>query len=181
MKKTVLLLAFLAAIAGVLTLPALADSNTVSVSVTPMVVAVNVSPTSIDYGTLALSAADDSRMTAVSGNVAVKNTGSVAADFKIRGSDATPLNPNDATWTLDCSSSTGLVGLNRYVHRFSTSNPADFVGGGNTLCSDKDTMLSANIPVVGETDVTFQMNMPTDSTGYSARSSTVTVVVSAHQ
>ncbi len=59
MKKPILLLAFLAAFAGGLILPALADNNTVDVSVTPMVVAVNVDPTSIDYGSLALSAADD--------------------------------------------------------------------------------------------------------------------------
>ena len=46
MKKPILLLAFLATLAAGLALPALADSNTVNVSVTPMVVAVNVGPTS---------------------------------------------------------------------------------------------------------------------------------------
>ena len=180
MKKPVLLIAFLASLAGGLTLPVIADSNTVNVSVTPMVVAVNVSPTSIDYGTLALSAADDTRTTAVSNQVAVSNTGSVAADFKIHGSNATPSNGVDATWTLDCTSTTGVVGTNKYAHRFSTANPADFIGGGDTLCPSTDKTLATNIPSGGESDVKFQMNMPTGSTGYSARSSTITVVVSAH-
>ena len=179
MKKTILLLAFLAAIAGGLVLPVLADSNTVSVSVTPMVVAVNVNPTTIDYGSLALSAADDTRTTAISSQIAVTNTGSVAADFKVHGSNATSSN-GGTTWTLDCSSATGVVGTNKYVHRFSTANPADFIAGGDTLCPGTDKTLATNVATAGETDVKFQMNMPTGSTGYGARTSTITVVVSAH-
>ena len=180
MKKPVLLLVFLTVLGGALTLPVLADSNSVSVSVTPMVVAVNVNPTSIDYGSLALSAADDARSTAVSPQIGVFNTGSVIADFKVRGSNATPSIGGQTTWTLDCTGTTGVVGANKYALRFSTANPADFIGGGDTLCPSSDKTLATSAAVGGETDVKFQMNMPTGSTGYSSRSSTITVIATAH-
>lgn len=180
MRKPLLSLVLFAALGGALSLPVFADSNTVNVSVTPMVVAVNVNPTSIDYGTLALSTADDSRSKAVSGQIAVTNTGSVAADYKIRGSNATPSVGTEATWTLNCTGTTGVVDVNQYVHRFTTMGASDFdIGGGNTLCPT-DKTLATNQNTNGELDVTFQMNMPTGSTGYSSRSSTITVVASAH-
>ncbi len=40
----------------------------------------------------------------------------------------------------------GVVGSNKYVHRFSTANPADFIGGGDTLCPSTDKTLATNVP-----------------------------------
>jgi hypothetical protein len=155
-------------------LPAGADGDQVTADVTPLVLSVQMTgPTAINYGALPLSIADDTRTQAISPTLSVKNTGSVQADLMIHGSDAT--NGIDTDWLLDCSDSTrGVVGSNQFAHRFETGSLSDATA--QALCSGSDKLLTANVAVGGETQFELQMNMPTASTGYGLRTTSVTVV-----
>jgi hypothetical protein len=173
-KKFVLGFLALIALGMALILPATADDE-VSATVTPLVLAVNVSPTSTDYGALALSPADNSRVQGVSDLIMATNTGSVTSDFMIRGSDALPTVGTDTTWTINCSPAVrGTVGANQFVHRFQVA-PLDDVNA-QALCSALDKTLFSDVAPLGQIPFELQMNMPTTTTGFSERTTTVTVI-----
>jgi hypothetical protein len=179
LKRLAVLGIAVAAIAGVLTLPALAD-GTVTATVTPLVVSVTVDTPTFDYGTMPLSAADNTRSKKESSVITATNNGSGPEDFALKGSDATPAVGTEATWTLSCTSG-GTVDNNQFVHRYSTGNPPDFVGGSAPLCSGSAQNIATNVAATtGSSSFGLQMNMPTGTTGYSQRSTTVTVVATAH-
>lgn len=175
MKRLLLSLLAVCALGFALLLPATADNHQVDAVVTPLVLAVNVSPTSIDYGALALSTDDNTRTQAVSETITATNAGSVNADLNIRGSDAVDPNAVDPAWTLDCSDATrGVVGANQFAHRFKVLPFDDATA--QALCSDSDNTLAPGVAPEGTTQFALQMNMPTDTTGFSQRSTTVTIV-----
>ena len=142
----------------------------ISATVTPKLVSVSVSPTTVNYGTLALSTSDGSRTTALSGTFTATNGGNVTETFNIKGTDAT----GGTTWTLDYSpANTGTVGNDQYVHRYDEG--ASFIGGEAAALSTSYLTLKAGVAALGTADFVLQMNMPTGTTGYGQRSSTVTV------
>ncbi len=147
-------------------------------------IAVNVSSSQIDYGNLELSPADNDRMHAESEAITATNVGNVPIDMTIYGSNATPANGDDEIWTLDCSSATGVVGDNQFVHRFSkATGPVWNSSDSNTLCpsSSQAKSLASNLLAgTGAVDFRLRLDMPTSSTGYSQRSTTVTIVAAAH-
>jgi len=169
------------AIAVALTMPIGADDGVVTTTVTPLVLSVSVDETSVSYGALPLSTAVDSRSKGVSQEITASNNGSITSNIRIRGSDATSGVVGNTTWTLDCTGDMhGTIGANRFAHRFDT--PAyDFDGGGQPLCSgvNDSKLLQAGLAVSGQAPFKLQMNMPTSSTGYAERSSTVTVIAVA--
>jgi len=161
-------------------LPAFSQSpGTVDAKVTPLVLSVNLSQASVDYGSMPLSLDDGTRTIAASTAIGVTNTGSVTANLMIRGSDAEPANGADATWTLSCDPpEQGTVAQDQFAHRF-VKTPGDFTSA-QALCSDSDKTLATDVvALTGSIDFRLQMNMPTASTGFSQR--TTSVVVTAVQ
>jgi hypothetical protein len=164
-------------------LPAFSQSpGSIDVLVTPEVLSVSLGLTDIDYDSLPMSASDGTRSVASSPAISVTNTGSVTADLMIQGSDAQPSNQADATWTLSCDpSDLGTVAQDQFVHRFVLS-PNDFnSSSAKALCPDSPQDLASNLaPQTGSVDFRLQINMPTSTTGYSQRTSTVTVTAMKH-
>jgi hypothetical protein len=173
-KKLVLSLAAVVLLGIALLMPAIADDE-VDATVTPLVLAVNVNPTSIDYGALAPSPANDDRTQAVSEILTATNAGSVAVDLMIRGSDAVPTVDTEATWTLDCSpADRGTVSADQFAHRYRVTPFDDATA--QALCSGSDKTLASGVAPLGTSDFVLQMNMPTSTTGFSLRTTTVTVI-----
>jgi hypothetical protein len=181
-KKLSISLTTVLALAALLYLPAGADDD-LTATITPLVLSVEVSPSSIAYGTLPLSNNDIDRRLAMSQTITADNLGS-DAKFVIRGSDATTLTQDHANWTLDCSSdTTGIVGQDQFVHRFKVGSQPDFnQSGAHTLCSTANggsKELSPNVISGTDVEFTLQLAMPIGSTGQSQRSTTVTVIAVA--
>ena len=164
-----------------LTMPIGAD-NSITTTVTPLVLSVSVDQTSVQYGSLPLSPDNIDRSVGLSQVINATNHSSVTANLQIKGSDATPTDGNDSTWTLDCSpATTGTVGTDQYVHRFALGGSYDFVSNGKAMCPVAYTALASGLEAngAGMIDFKLQMNMPIASDGYSQRSSTVTVIAVA--
>lgn len=174
MIKKILLGVGLLALVVLIAKPALAaDTGAVSATVTPKNISVSVSPTSVSYGILALSASDASRTTALSGTFTVSNDGNVTETFNIKGTNATG-GGGDTTWTLNSSpAATGTVGANQYVHRYDEG--ASFTDGEAAALSTGYLLLKSGIAASGTANSVLQMNMPTSTTGNGLRTSTVTV------
>ena len=182
MKKLLISLPLVISLAALLYLPAGAD-DTVTASVTPLVLSVEVNPGTVDYGTLSMSNDNIDRTVLSSVTITAENAGS-NAKFMIRGSDAVSPDPGNTDWALNCDSDvTGTVGSNQFVHRFKLGNQPSFdEPGAHTLCSDENggsKELSPLIMAGVNTEFTLQIAMPTDTTGTAQRSTTVTVIASA--
>lgn len=166
-------------IATGLTMPIGADDGVIQTTVTPLVLSVNVNQTSIDYGSLEYSAADNDRETAESGTISATNKSSVLADLRIKGSDATSATAGHSTWVLNCSPDgvMGTVAVDQYVHRFAAGGTT-FAGSAPALCKTTTKLLFEDVAPDGAIDFDLQWNMPLQNTtgGNSARTSTVTVI-----
>ena len=181
MKQFLLISLISSVLIGALVLPVASQSpDTLDVLVTPEFVSVTVTGGPVDYGSVPLSMADDSRSTAVGGPITATNTGSVEVDFRIHGSDATSAVAGNSTWTLNCDSPNGLVGADQFVHKFGKNStlPFDFDAAGSVLCpqsqSAKDLLLG--VTPGAATDFVLQIAMPTSTTGFAQRTSQVIVV-----
>jgi hypothetical protein len=159
-RKPVLVVAILALFSSALAFPAIADdSKTVNATVTPLIIALNVDPASVSYGTRPLS------MTAIDVDVPfnVINTGSVPEQFHIRGANSVP-----GDWSLGTA-----AGSNVYVHRFKVSTTGTFADltNGNKL-------LRSNVPPdsTGTFQVYLQLDMPTTTNSTALQTLPVTVV-----
>jgi hypothetical protein len=162
-RKPVSVLAILALLTSALTFPALADEKTVNATVTPLIIALNVDPASVSYGTRPLA------MTAIDADTpfSVINTGSVPEQFHIRGTSSTP-----GGWTLGTTAGSGI-----YVHRFKVSTSGTFA---DLTTSNK--LLRSGVPPesTDPANATFQVNlqldMPTATTSAAQQTLPVTVV-----
>ena len=120
-EATVRKLAFLVVLSGVfgslLVLPATADDNkTVNAMVTPKVISITVSTNTLQYDTLSVGTLNN---VPTPTKVTVTNTGTVDADFRVRGLASTPGN-----WTL----TSGVPGANAYRHEYDVASSGDFFG-----------------------------------------------------
>ena len=148
-----------------------ADTAPVSATVTPKNISVSVSPTSVNYGILALSTSNASRTTATSSTFTATNNGNVTEKFDIRGTNAT----GDVTWTLNYDpANTGTVGANQYVHRYDEGST--FTDGEAKALSTSYLTLKTGVGTGSNAQFVLEMNMPTGTTGYGEKSSTVTVL-----
>jgi len=172
----------------VLALPAMAG-DTVTATVTPLVVrSVTLDISSVDYGPLSTSTSDGSRTTATSSAITATNNGNSLEDVYVRGTDAVDANSGDGVdtpWTLDCSSNDsdpdGVVALDQYVHRYDLGNtfvPSEAL----TICKHPtpgQKKIQDNLTASGTFQFVLQINMPTATSGFSARNMTVTLVATA--
>ena len=180
MKKLALVSVLVAALFGALAVPALSQtSDTIEVTMSPqLLLSVIIDQEAVDYGTLALSPSNASRTQMPSFTVSVRNTGNAPTNLVIAGSDATSTLGSN-TWVLNCDpADMGTVGMNQYVHRFWESTAS--VNDAQALCSDSDKELATDVqPWTEQNNISvgfrLQLNMPTGTTGYGERTSTVTV------
>jgi hypothetical protein len=176
-KQLVLVSLIALALLGLLALPAGSQTaDGVDAVVTPFGVAIRIDDESVNFGTLSLSNDDTDRTTADSPALTVHNDGSAAADLMIQGSNATAEALGDAEWILDCSDQNGMVGTNQFVLLYALDiDPLDWASAGHSLCPGSTKSLQAGVAGGGNTVFLLQMNMPTGTSGFSARTSTVTV------
>jgi hypothetical protein len=176
-KQFVLVSLIALAFLGLLALPAGSQTaDGVDAVVTPFGVAIHIDDESVNFGTLSLSNDDTDRTTADSSAITVHNDGSAAANFSIEATDGIPASQGDATWILDCSDQNGFVDANRFALLFALdANPIDWPQAGNSLCQGATKTLQNGVASGGNTMFVLQMNMPTGTSGFSARTSTVTV------
>ena len=177
MKKLVLIPLVVLVALGALSLPVSSQtSDGVEAVVTPFGVAIRIDDGPVNFGTLNLSPADDNRTVAPSGTIIVHNDGSAPADLMIQGSHGIPTEPGDTQWTLDCSDENGFVATNRFALLFAfPDDPIDWPLDGDSLCPDATKPLQSGVGGGGSSEFVLQMNMPTGSGGFSARTTTVTV------
>ena len=153
------------------------NTGVVTATVTPQLISVSVSPGSVAYGIMALSASDASRTVKLSGTITATNNGNVAENFNIKGSDATG---GSTPWTLsDTPPDVGAVGANTYVHDFDNTTGGSFVEAEDkSLNSNTYKALATNVAATsGTANLELQMNMPTSSTDASAQKSTTVTVL----
>jgi len=150
------------------------DTAVVSATVTPSVVAVSISPTSVEYGILALSTSDTDRSTAESETITATNDGNVTSDFTIMGSDASGMLTTN--WTLSSDPpEKGTVAADQFAHRFDEGTTFNGVEAA-ALDSTAYKPLKAGITDAGTADFVLEMNMPTSSTDSETKSTTVTIL-----
>ena len=155
------------------------ESDSLEVKVSPqLVLAVRIPESSslVQFGDLLLSDANDSRTTGQSDVLEVWNDGATEVSLLIEGTDAEPSDSQHSTWTLDCTNQpNGLVGEHRYVLRFAPTMNPDWAQDGMALCTAPGNTFVQSIGSGGQVQFRLQVAMPTETTGYSERSSTVTI------
>src|SRR6266545_4702610 len=134
LRRVAFLLVVFGLFSGGLTLTAFADDNqTVSATVTPLLISVSVSPPSVNYGIKAFN------LTGLEPSPAtfnVSNTGSVAETFQIKGA------ASSGGWTLGAA-----AGTDTYVHRFRLST------GTFAPLTTSNQLLASNVPAASNVDV----------------------------
>jgi hypothetical protein len=161
MRKLVLLVGLVCSIGSVLALPTNADDKTVNATVTAKVISLSVNTSNLAYGSLGLGSQNNSPTPT---NVLVANTGTVAADFKIKGMVSSP-----AAWTLTSAD----PGANIYRHRFDTTSGGSFNGA---LSTSSQALLN-DVNMGGDVQVFFKLDMPTSTTSFAEQ--TLPVVITA--
>ena len=139
---------------------------TVSATVTVTNLAVTVGDGSIAYGSLGLNTTK-STSTGMWDTQTATNTGNVAEDFNIQGTDT-------GNWTLAAS-----AGAEQYEHAFCisgcTTAPTNY-----TALTTSNTSLASNVAANGAQAFDLALTTPTSTTHYTQQSVDVTIVASAH-
>jgi hypothetical protein len=120
-----------------------AEEETVNATVTPVVITILVSPTSVDYG--ALQPLTTGNIPSPS-SVSVQNKGSVLENIQIKGAHSTD-------WTLAAT-----PGENQFTHYFSTNNSTF------TKMTTGFQSLASNVAVDGIISLFLRLDMPTSTT-----------------
>ena len=163
-RPQVILIAVIAGVAALGGSPALAThttESTVSATVTPAVLSVSATPTSVDYDVVELSSVGNLPTPT---SFTATNNGSITENINIRGADT-------ANWTLE-----NAVGANQYVHKASNDN---FAIQTITLVTPGSTLLKASVAVNGTVTVSLKLDAPTSSTTAAQQNAAVTVIAVA--
>lgn len=141
-------------------LAAAATESAVTATVTPKNISVSVAPSSVGYGTVALSAIN----VTPTGNptVTATNNGNVTETFNIKGANATE---GANTWTL-----AGVAGASQYVHRFSDATFVTY-----TAMTTAYQALQVGVVATGTRNFKLNMDTPTSTPSFAQYSTSVTV------
>ena len=121
----------------------------------------SVSDASVAYGTLTLSATENTTSGGVNDTQTATNDGNVTEDFNISGQ-------NSAAWTLAAT-----IGADQYTHEWCTST-CDTTPTWNNLTTSYQTLATA-IATSGTQDFDLQIGVPSSSSSYTQQSVDVTV------
>ena len=159
MKKILAGLALLSLVLG-LALPVVAaDTDTLTATVTPQVIAVSVDIESVDYGVLNVSETSDPSTV-----ITATNDGNVTEKFEIKGSNSTD-------WTL----SNTAVGEDQFMHEFATDDDS-YVAYTALHNTDYATLDASVSTPTGTQLFKLQLKMPSSTTVTTEQSTTVTVL-----
>ena len=151
---------------SIFTLPVwAATTDQVTTTVTVKNLAVSVSPSSIDYLTIAIGSTEDTTTSGINNSITATNDGNITADFNIQGADST-------NWTLSDSAS----GSETYMHQFCTSN-CDSSPLWTALNNSSYDTLATGITASGNQVFDLQITTPTDTAYYTQQSTTVTIQI----
>lgn len=139
-----------------------ADSASVTATVTPQIISVSVSTSTISYGILNVG-----ETSASSTVITATNGGNVAEKFEIKGS-------NSANWTLSSTS----TGADIFKHEFATDDSSylTYTALDSALYATLDTSVSAPS---GTQLFKLRLKMPSSTSVTTEQSTTVTVLATA--
>jgi len=162
-RPQVILLAVIAGVGALGGSPALAThslESTVSATVTPAVLSVTATPTSVDYDVVELTSADNiptpSTFTAT-------NNGSITENILIRGANTT-------NWALV----SGVPATDQYRHEFSKDGFTTPV-----ILTTSNQTLQTSVAVNGTVTVSLRLDAPSASTTAATQTAPVTVIAVA--
>ncbi len=161
-RPQVILVAVIAGVAALGSSPALAThtgESTVNATVTPAVLSVSVTPSSVDYDVVELSSTDN---LPTPETFTATNNGSITENIVIRGADT-------ADWTLAAT-----AGADQYVHKASP----DAFSSTITLTTSNQS-LAAGVTTSGTVTVSLKLDAPTSSTTAATQTAPVTVIAVA--
>lgn len=171
MKKSLPILAVLVS-AFIFVLPTFAaPEENVQVRVTPTLVSILVSPTSINFGAVALN-----QESSQSGEVSVTNNGSVAIDVGAKGSDATYSSGGVTnTWSLSDTAN----GANQYMLKFSKDSwlTETYL---NSINYKEYVGPPASIGIGANQNCRLKLKMPTSTAVYGEHTANVYFLATAH-
>lgn len=170
-KKILVVLSVLV-VAFVFVLPVFgAPEESIQVRVTPTLVSILVSPTSINFGAVALN-----QESSQSEEVSVTNNGSVAIDVGTKGSDATYSSGGVTnTWSLSDTAN----GANQYTLKFSKDgwSTGTYL---NAINYKEYVGPPASIGVGANQNCRLKLKMPTSTTVYGEHIANVYFLATAH-
>lgn len=162
-RPQVILVAIVAAFAALGGSPALAshtETATVNATVTPVVLSVIVSPTSVAYDPVELNSTGN---VPTPGSFTATNNGNITENINIRGTDT-------AGWTL-----AGTAGANQYVHKASK----DAFGTQTVVLTTTSQGLDTGVTVSSAVTVSLKLDAPTSTTTAATQDADVTVIAVA--
>ena len=162
-RSQVILIAVVAAFAALGGSPALAThtgESTVNATVTPAVLSVTVTPSSVDYDVVELTSIDNLPTPTF---FTATNNGSITEDIEIRGA-------NTANWTLV----SGVPGTDEYRHEASKDGFTTPI-----ILTTANQGLDTGVAVNGTVTVSLRLDAPTSSTTAAQQTAPVTVVAVA--
>lgn len=164
-KKILIGLAVLSLVLGVAVPVWATDTETVSCTVTPKLIALTVEDGSVDYGPLDLNSEKSTKD--LGDNQTVTNTGNVNEEIEVKTSDAI----GGTTWTA-----ASTAGSDQFVH-FWSANPGD----GSPIwtawsVADTYATLVASLTSSGTQLLGLKIHTPTAITDHEQKSITVTVL-----
>jgi len=184
MKSLITTILILGTIGVVVGIAVKAATENISATVTPMQVALTVSPTSTTYSSMDVSTVKKADTASSSDEFIITNTGNVAETFNVLGADAT----GGTGWAI----STSTVGTNIYMHAYSAnktltaSTTLGSVGDQATkwVALDKGTSyrtLATNIASSTKQDLVLELLTPSSVGDYAVKSTTVTVQATLYE
>lgn len=148
-----------------------ATTATVSATVRFQTFSVTVSDGSINYGSVAANATNDTK--ALGDSQTVTNDSTQTADLNIKGINAFVVAGGGTNWTLG-----DATGANQYRHQFATEGAA--FGAGNTLDAAAFKTLMDNNPAGDKTTLDLRITMPaSDSNNGATMDTSVTLQATA--
>lgn len=162
-RPQVVLIAVIAGVAALGGSPALAShtpESTVSATVTPAVLSVSATPSTVDYNVVELGTADNLPSPAT---FTATNNGSIVENIEIRGANTT-------SWTLVST----VPGTDEYRHEASKDGFTTPI-----ILTTANQGLDTGVAVNGTVTVSLRLDAPTSSTTATTQTAPVTVIAVA--
>lgn len=147
-----------------------ADNAAVTATVTVQSIAMTLSQTTFDYGTMPSNTSSTTVSLWAGAGIVATNTGNVSEDFDINSANTT-------AWTLATATSTADI----YAHRFcnDTDNVCTTPWTNYSAMTTSPGVLDTAVAAEGTVVFQLQMHTPNPSTIFTQQSSSVTVTASA--
>ena len=166
--KKILLVSLISVFVALFSLPVFAldqDQEPITVTVTPKLVSISLSDTTVEYGAVSLGTS------ATSGSITATNDGSVAEDFDIKADVA---NCAGGSWSL--VSGAGDPGQNEFKHSCALGPGFDSFTAMTSAYGDFVNDVSAS----GTQDFKLQIKMPSSTTVYGQYTTSVEILATEH-